>query len=196
MSDMNEEIEFEGGFLDEAGINANDIPDDPFGFGNEYWPVFVVEVGKPKVTANKDKIGMMVKFAVDHPKYQGSFVAKQLGNGNWTQLPVPTALRSQIPWDPEGEQEQQVLYRLKELYKALGFAKDEYGSVNGAKMLNRRMLTKIKVSQDDNGFWQFRFNNMKPIGDGNGADEFTQTGQSNGGGKSPEELLKEELENS
>lgn len=194
MSEYGDEIEIEGGFLDEAEISANDIPDDPFGFGNDFWPVFVVEVGKAKVTANKDKIGMMVKFAVDHPKYQGSFVAKQLGNGNWYQLPVPMALRSQIPWNSEGESEQQALYKLKELYKALGFPKDEFGSVNGPKMIGRRALTKIKVSQDDKGFWQFRLNNMKPIGEGEGMNEFAQP--SNNGGKSAAELLEEELKNS
>jgi len=194
VSEYGDEIEIEGGFLDEAEINANDIPDDPFGFGNDFWPVYVLEVGKPKVTAKKDKIGMMVKFAVDHPKFQGSFVSKGLGNGMWVQVPVPVPLRSQIPWDNEGEKEQQVLYNLKELYKALGFAKDEFGSVNGAKMIGRRALTKIKVGKTDTGFWDFRLNNMKPIGDGEGMNEFAQP--SNNGGKSAAELLEEELKNS
>lgn len=194
MSEYGDEIDIEGGFLDEAGINANDIPDDPFGFGNDYWPVFVLEVGAPKVTKNKDKIGMMVKFAVDHPKFQGSFVSKGLGNGMWVQLPVPLAIRSQIPWDDEGEMEAQVKFNLKELYKALGFAKDEYGSINGKKLLNRRALTKIKVSRDDSGFWQFRLNAMKPVGDGNGTGEFNAQTTSNPG-KSAAEQLEDELKN-
>lgn len=192
MSEYGDEIDFEGGFLDEAGINANDIPDDPFGFGNDFHAVFVVEVGAVKVTKNKDKIGMMVKFAVDEAKYQGSFVSKGLGNGMWVQLPVPLALRSQIPWDPEGEKEQQAMYNLKELYKALGFAKDEYGSVNGKKMEGRRALAKIKVGRTDDGFWDFRLNAMKPIGDGNGNDEFSSQTTSNPA-KSAAELLEEEL---
>lgn len=188
---MSDELEIEGGFLDEAGIDANDIPDDPFGFGNDFWPVFVLEVGKPKVTEKKDKIGMMVKFAVDHEKYQNSYVSKGLGNGMWVQLPVPLALREQIPWDPEGEKEQQVLFNLKELYKALGFAKDEYGKVNGTKMLHRRALTKIKAIRDENtGYWNFRLNGMKPVAE----NETSQDGTSPAnGGKSPEQLLKEEL---
>lgn len=195
MSEYDDEINIEGGFLDEAGIDANDIPDDPFGFGNDFWPVFVLEVGAPKVTKNKDKIGMMVKFAVDHPKFQGSFVAKTgLGNGMWVQLPVPLALRSQIPWEPEGEMEVQAMYNLKELYKALGFAKDEYGSVNGKKMEGRRALTKIKVKRGDSGFWEFNLNAMKPIGDGNGSSEFTSQGTSNPA-KSAAEQLEEELKN-
>lgn len=193
MSEYGDEIDLEGGILDEAGINAQDIPEDPFGFGNDFWPVFVLEVGPAKVTANKDKIGTMVKFAVDHAKFQGSFVAKTgLGNGMWMQLPVPLALRSQIPWDPEGEKEQQALYNLKELYKALGFSKDQYGSIKLKDLVGRRALTKIKVGKSDTGFWEFRLNGMKPIGDGNGNNEFTQNGTSNPQ-KSAADLLKEEL---
>jgi hypothetical protein len=193
MSEYGDEIDFEGGFLDEAGINANDIPDDPFGFGNDFHRVFVLEVGAVKVTKNKDKIGMMVKFAVDEAKYQGSFVSKTgLGNGMWVQLPVPLELRSQIPWNSEGEMEQQAMYNLKELYKALGFAKDEYGSVNGKKMTGRPALAKIKVKRGDSGFWEFNLNAMKPIGDGDGASEFTSQGTSNPA-KSAAELLEEEL---
>lgn len=191
---MSDEIEIEGGFLDEAGIDANDIPDDPFGFGNDYWPVYVLSVGAPKVTANKDKIGMMVKFAVDHPKYQDSFVGKTgLGNGSWVQLPVPKALRDQIPWNPDGEQEQKVLFNLKELYKALGFAKDEMGGVNAAKMLNRRALTKIKANMGDSGFWEFRLNAMKAIPSDESMEEFVRPANK---GKTDEELLREEMENS
>lgn len=192
MSDFNEEIDFESGILDDAGISANDIPDDPFGFGNDFWPVYVVEVGAAKVTANKDKIGAMVKFAVDHPKYQGSYVSKGLGNGMWIQLPVPLAIRSQIPWNPEGEMEQKALYNLKELYKALGIPKDQFGKTKLSDLKNKRALTKIKVQMGDSGFWEFRLNAMKPIGDGNGSDEFTQQGTSNPG-KSAAELLEEEL---
>ena len=189
---MSDEIEFEGGFFEDA----NDIADDPFGFGNDFHTVYVTEVGDAKVTAGKDKIGMMVKFAVDEPKYQGTMVANSLGNGNWYQLPVPKPLRSQIPWDPNGEKEQRALYNLKELFGALGFAADEMGSVNGKKMIGRRMLTKIKVSRDENGFFQFRLNAPKsiPAGSDAGMGEFTSSGTSNGG-KSPEELLREELEN-
>jgi hypothetical protein len=196
MSD-NEEIEFEGGFFEEAGVDPNDVADDQFGFGNQYWPVGVIEVGAPKVTANKDKIGMMVRFAVDHPDYQGSFVSGERGLGNqWFRLPVPLAVRGQIPWDPNGADEKKALVTLKQLYIALGFGADEFKKVNGKLMVGRRALTKIKPYQDDKGFWQFRLNNMKPIGEssGDGANEFTSHGQSNGGHvKSAAEIAAEEL---
>jgi hypothetical protein len=149
MSEIDEGIEFEGGFFGEAGIDATEVPDDPFGFGNDFWPLVCIEVGQAKVTANKDKIGMMVKFAVDHPKFQGAPVGEKLGNGNWYQLPVPLALREQIPWDPEGDKEKKALYNLGELFKAMGFPKDQWKSVNGKKMVIK-LLMEIDGGADSN----------------------------------------------
>ncbi|GHF92237.1 hypothetical protein [Streptomyces griseosporeus] len=192
MSDENE-IEFEGGFFEEADVKVNDIPDDPFGFGNDFWPIYVVEVGPAKLTANKDKVGMMVKFAIDHPRFEGSAFAEKLGNGHWYRLPVPLALRSQVPWDPNGDQEKRTLFQLKQLYSALGFKADEMPKVNGAMLVGRKMMAKIKPVQDDMGFYQFRLNSMKPYvpDSGDGASEFTKSGTSN---PSPQDLLKAELE--
>jgi hypothetical protein len=86
------------------------------------------------------------------------------------------------------------MFQLKQLYIALGFGADEFGKVNGKLMLGRRALTKIKVSTNENGFWEFRLNNMKPIGDGSGVNEFAQpTGNSSSGGKTAEQLAAEEL---
>lgn len=190
---------FEGGFLGEADVNPNEIPDDPFGFGNEFWPVIVLEVGEAKVTANKDKIGMMVKFAVDHPNYSTHFVSKGLGNGNWYQLPVPIALRSQIPWENGGDKEKIALYKLGELFGALGFPKDQWKGVNGAKMVGKRMFAKIKVTQDEKGFWQFRFPQVKSIPEGTdtGWGEYSEGTTSNPArtGKTDAELLEEEMNN-
>lgn len=193
---MSDEIEFTGGFFDEAGVNVQDVPDDPFGFGNEFWPLVVTEVGAPKVTGNKDKIGMMVTFAVDHPKYQGHQVSKQLGFGNWFQLPVPKALQSQIPWDPQNNpKDMEAAVKLRRLFMALGFSKDELGSVNGAKMVGRRCMAKIFPKENEQGFWQFNINAFKTVGesDSDAWQEF-KPGNQAGSGKSAEDLLKEELE--
>lgn len=195
--DGTDEIEIEGGFFEEAGVEGNDVPDDPFGFGNEFWPLYVVEVGKPKVTKNKDKIGMMVKFAVDHEKYRGKRVSESLGNGNWYRLPVPLPIRSQIPWNPEGEDEQSAIFKLGQLYGALGFSKDQYKKVNGALMKDKRFLAKIRVTQDEQGFWKFNIQNMKPIGEGSdaGMGQFSQSASSNpNAGLSAAEQLKKEME--
>lgn len=199
MSDENE-FDIEGGFFDEAGINVNDIPDDPFGFGNDYWPLVVVEVGKAKVTANKDKIGMMVTFAVDHPKYQGHQVSKQLGFGNWFQLPVPKSLQGQIPWDTENNpKDAEAVSKLKRLFKSLGFPADQMSKVNGKMMLGKRCMAKIKPTENDQGFWQFNLNNFKEIDGSAGSDgswgnnEFAQSSTSNA--KSAAEQLEEELKN-
>lgn len=193
---MSDEIEFEGGFFDEAGIDVSQIADDPYGFGNDYWPVYVVEVGPVKLTANKDKLGMMVKFAVDHERFAHSPVAEKLGNGHWYQVPVPKALRNQIPWDENGQAEQLAMFKLKQLLKALGFPADQMSKANGKTMIGRHMLTKIKPVLDEMGFWKFNLNSPKPMAEGssNGLSEFTQNGQSNANsGKTATQLAEEEL---
>lgn len=195
MAEYGEEIDFEGGFFDEAGIKADEVPDDPFGFGKDFWPLRVMEVGKGKVTKNGDKIGMMIKFGVDHPNFQGTPLADSLGNGNWYQLPVPLALRDRIQWEPGSSEAKDVMYKLGELYQALGFKRDEFGGVNGAKMLGRGMLAKVSPKRNAEGFWNFNLFQMKPMDQeglrGNGAGVTAPSS----GGKTDEELLKEELEN-
>jgi hypothetical protein len=188
------DYEFEEGIFGDAGVDVNDVPDDPFGFGNDYWPVRIVAIKKPAVTKSGDKFGMMVKYIVDHPKYQTHWVGdpqKGLGNGHWTQLPVPKVLQDRIHWDPQNDpKDQQVLTNLKALFKNLGFGVDEMKTVGPEKMLHRGFLAKIKVSQTDEGFWDFRFAQPKPFpaeGDGEGLNEFA-------GGLSADELAKKELE--
>lgn len=192
MSDM-----FEGGFFEEAEVDVHSIPDDPFGFGNDYWPIRIIEVGDPKVTQGGDKIGMMVKWVVDHPNYHNHYVGKTgLGNGQWFQLPVPVKLRGEIPWDPQSDDAKNVTYKLGKLYEALGFPKDRWAKVNKGLLIGAGCLTKIKPVMGDSGFWEFRFNGMKPFpaeGSAQGYGEFAQPGNSNSGGKSEEELLRDEL---
>lgn len=199
MSDENEiELgDFEGGFFDEAGINVNEVPDDQFGFGNDFWPVRIIEVTKPKVTANADKIGMTITWAVEHSKYDGHFVSTK-GMGVWVQIPVPLALRDRIPFDPKNNpKDQQVLSNLKMIYAALGFRADEMGKINGEKLMHKICMAKIKPRQNDQGFWQFNMFAHKQMGEGGGNGGSTSTpATSTPSGKSAEELLREELENS
>jgi hypothetical protein len=193
------DLDFEGGFFDEAGVDANEIPDDQFGFGNDFWPIYVAEAGKPKVTQNGDKIGMSIRFAVDHPRYANHWVSGERGLGNqWYRLPVPLALRDRIHWDPNGEDEQKAMFQLKQLYKALGFGADEFGKVNEKLLQGRRCLAKIKPIMDDNsGYWNFRLNSMKSIPtdeSGEGMNQFAKsTGNSGNSAKTAEELAAEEL---
>ena len=190
---MSDEIEFEGGFFDDAEVNLNDIPDDMFGFGNDYWAIRIVEAVNPKVTANRDKVGMMLKWAVDHPAYANNKPTQEMRM--WVQLPVPKALQGSIAWDPRNDpKDRQVLVQLRDLYLALGFKNDEMGQVNGAKMIYRGAMAKIKPKRNAEGFWEFGLFNMKALpeqGSGDGMNEFAQP--SNGPTKSPEELLAEEL---
>jgi hypothetical protein len=186
------EITFEGGFFDDAEIDANDVADDPFGFGNDFWPVRIIECGQPKVTNSADKIGMMIKWAVEHPKYDGHQVSKQLGLGNWMRLPVPVALRPRIPFDPKSDpKDQQVLTDLKELYKALGIPADQMNKQNERTLVGKKCLVKIKPKKNEEGFWQFNLFAYKSIPEGSpdGVTEFMPKAS----GSSDEDLLKAEL---
>jgi len=192
MSDMNENEEvfdFEGGLFEEAGVNVADIPNDPFGFGNEFWPIVVLEVGPIKVTKNGDKLGQMVKFAVDHPDYATHYVGtKGLGNGTWYRLPVPLKLRDRIPYDPNGADEKKDNHKIGLLYGALGFPKDQWAKLNLSKLVGKRMMAKIKPVMED-GYYKFNINAMKTL------EEGADSGWSgNGGGGTSASSAKSEAE--
>lgn len=178
------------GFFDDADVEIAEIPDDPFGFGKDFWPIWVKEVKDPEVTKSGERYGMMVTWAVDHPDFEGTQVADKLGYGNWLQLPVPKPLQDRIPWDPKGS-DKKVLFDLKNLFLALGFTVDEMPTVDGPKMVGRRCLAKIGVKQNDQGFWQFNPYAFKPLGDGDGMNEFA--GKS-GNGKSAKDVIADELD--
>lgn len=153
------------GFFDDAEVDIqNDVPSDPYGFGKEFWPIYVVDVFDVKPTRNGERYGMMVKWAVDHPQYANSQVSKNLGYGNWTQLPVPVELRNQIPWEMDSDEAKQCLFKLKTIFEALGFGADEMGGVGPNEMKGRRCYAKISVKQDpDSGYYQFNPYAFKPI---------------------------------
>ena len=141
------------GFFEDAEVEVTEAPDDPYGFGKDFWPIYVVDVFDVKPTNNGNRFGMMVRWAVDHPKYQNHPVSKQLGYGNWVQLPVPKPLQGQIPWDVKSEEGQKVLFNLKQILSALGFSVDEMGKVGPDEMKGRRCLAKISVKFDGQ-YWQ------------------------------------------
>lgn len=193
MSD--EAIEFDGGIFEDAGVDLNEIPDDPFGFENNFWPIRIIELGEAKLTRSGDKIGMMIKWAIEHPNYDGHPVSEKLGQGNWQRLPVPTALQNQIPWDPRNNPEdKKVLIDLRDLYLALGFSIDQMKGIKPKDLVGRICSAKIKPRKSPEGFWQFNIFAHKPYDpSGEGVNEFAQNGSTNSGAKSPEDLLKEEL---
>lgn len=182
---MSEDFAFEGGFFDEAEVELNEIPDDPFGFGNDYWPIRLVEIGEPKVTQKLDKIGMTVKWAVDDPAYSDNKPTQQMRE--WVRLPVPKKFQGQIPWNPKSNPEdKKVLIDLRDLYVALGFANDEMGGVNGEKMKYRGCLSKIRPKKNSDGFWEFGLFQRKSLPSGEGMNEFAQD-------KDPKDVLADEM---
>lgn len=196
MSEFDEGIDFEGGIFEDAGVDVAEIPDDPFGFGNVFWPLVVVSVEKPKVTGKKDKVGMMVLFAVDHPKYAQHQVGKQLGFGNWFQLPVPVAFQGQIPWDPQNNpKDQEAMVKLRRLFVSLGFGVDELPKVKPQMLVGKRCSAKISPKENGQGFWQFNLNNFRAITEDDDTGDWAASAPaSNGGGMSAEEKAKAALE--
>lgn len=176
------------GFFDDAGVDLSDIPDDAFGFGNDFWRIRIVECAEPKVTSNQDKVGMMVKWAVDDPAFENNKPTQQMRQ--WIQLPVPESHQGTIPWNPkENPADKKVLVNLRNLFVALGFKNDEMGGVDGEKMLYRGCLSKIKPKQNAEGFWEFGFFQQKPLpaeGSGDGASEFAPK-------KTPAEIMDDEI---
>jgi hypothetical protein len=188
------------GFFDEAEVDVNEIPEDPYGFGNEFWPVRIIKLEDPKLTEKGDKYGMVIKYIVDHPKFATSRVGTD-GWGNWQQLPVPKIFQEQgVPWNPKyDDKHAQALFRLSELYKACGFPKDKWSGIGADDLVGAGFLAKLKVQQDDNGFFQIRTVAMKPLpkdGNGNssGGNEFHPSTTSNPAvAKTPEQILEEEM---
>ncbi|MFG2268120.1 hypothetical protein [Streptomyces sp. NPDC048720] len=192
---MSDEIEFEGGIFGDAGVDLNDIPDDPFDFGTAFWPIRVIGVGEAKVTGKGDKIGAMIKWAVEHPKYDGHPVSEKLGNGNWQRLPVPRALQNEIPWDPRGNpDDKKVLIDLRDLYLALGFSTDQMAGIKLSDLVGTICLAKINPKKTPEGFWQFNIFAHKPYDPNSEEAQNSQAAQNvNSGGKSAEDLAAEEL---
>lgn len=178
------------GFLDDAEVEVSDIPSDPYGFGNDYWTIFVKEVKKPEVTKKGDRFGMQIVWAVDDPQFANSPVANQLGYGNWVQLPVPKPLQNQIPWDAKSDEGRKVLFALTNIFRALGFSADEMGGVGPEEMKLRRCMAKIKVTQNENGFFQFNPYAFKPLPTGEGGNEFHSSTTHNPGPSDEDELKK------
>ena len=180
------------GFLEDAGVELTDLPDDPFGFGNQHWPLRLIEIGEPAVTKSGEKFGVMLKWAVEHPMFDGTPQAEKLGNGNWIQLPVPEALQNSVPWDKESPEGKQVLFRFRQLLEALGFKADEMKSVGPKEMIQRMIYAKVSAKQNSEGFWQFNLFQMKPYTEG--SDDGMQELAGGKSTKSAEDLLKEELD--
>lgn len=192
---------FEGGIFEDSGIEAQDAPDNPYGVDRkQFYPIQVLGFKKPKPTAKADKIGMSLIFKALPGSPEALVRMESIGYGNWYQLPVPKRLQEMgMPWDPNSEDGQKVRWFWSNLYKALGFPADQWGKIRPEDLVGKKCLAKISPSLDaETGFWKFNFPMFKEMQNdfqitGNGNDEFAK-GTSHNGGKTADELAKEELE--
>lgn len=177
------------GFLDDADVSAQDAPDDPFGFGKEFWPVQITEVKDRKVTKDGDKYGTQLVWECLHPDKSDI----KLGFGNWIQLPVPKPLQSEVPWDPKSQEAKKIIFDLVKLYEALGFKRDEMGGLGPDDLVNRPCLAKIFVRQNDEGFWQFNITAHKPMPE-EGWEGSTSSANGQSNGQSTDDAIRAEME--
>lgn len=193
------------GILDDAEVTGNEIPKDPFGFGNDYWPVALIAFNRPKLAEGMDpsiakerphadisstgkQYGGMAVFRILDERYQylGSNnpnqMPGQLGFGQWFALPSPKWAREQVPFDKESQEGKQLIFNWSRLCFGMGIPVDQIGSADIPDIIGKTGLAKIRVSQDENEFWQFRVGAFKPMpkeGSPQGIGEFTKSGTSN-----------------
>lgn len=179
------------GFFDEAGVDVSDLSDDPFGFKDAFWKVRLVKIEAPKVTNGGDKFGSKIVWVVEHPRFDNQFVSNpEKGMGNWLQLPPPVPLHDQLGWDKDSADAKRLFFNFSKLLEALGFSRDEMPKVGAEEMLNQACFAKVRVSQNEAGFWQFNVYAHKALDD----ESLDNRAESNGGQvKSADDIMKEEL---
>lgn len=194
------------GILDDAEVSGNEIPKDPFGFGNDYWPISLLAFNRPKLAEGQDpqiaidrpfadisssgkQYGGMAVFRCLDERYQ--YLGKnnpnqmpgQLGFGQWFALPSPKWAREQVPFDKNSQEGKQLIFNWTRLCFGMGIPIDQIGSADIPDIIGKTCLAKVRVTQDENDFWVYRVGAFKPMpkeGSPQGIGEFTKPGMSNG----------------
>lgn len=210
------------GILDDAEVSGNEIAKDPFGFGNDYWPVALIAFNRPKLSEDQDpqiaverphadisssgkQYGGMAVFRILDERYQylgannPNQMPGQLGFGQWFQLPSPKWAREQVPFDKNSPEGKQLVFNWSRLCFGMGIPLDQIGSADIPDIIGKTGLAKIFPKEDENGFWSFRVTGFKPMpkeGSPEGIGEFTKNGTSNpgNGGGAMSEMEKALLE--
>lgn len=136
------------------------IVNDPWRFGNEYWPTFVQECRAPKAS-EKGLYGMYVFFEIAHERYEH---VKRFGR--WIQLPTPKAVQEQFgtTFDPENNIKDANVYAFAiKFFLALGFSVDEIksGRITPPLIQGRVFEAQYSVGKNDNGFEEPRWRNPR-----------------------------------
>lgn len=171
------------GIFDEAGIDVNDIPSDPFGFGKEYHLLQIVDVRKPGVSASGKQYGTMIKWKCAEEEHAGM---DSLGQGNWLQLPPPEHVKQEtgMEFDPKSSNGRRCIFQIASLFKGLGIPADKMNSVEVEDLKGMYCMAKVFPKLNDEGFWQFNIVGHKPVPNGSeeGMEIFAKGGNSSGGG--------------
>jgi hypothetical protein len=151
-------------WFEAAGINVADIEEDPYSFGENFWPLFVKECRQPKVS-DTGKFGMYVIMEIAHDKYNSVRPF-----GRWIQLPTPLDVQKQFdaPFDPKEDlKDAKVVAFLMKWLMALGFKADEIqaGVAKPETIQGKFFLAKLKVVENDQGYDDILWRNPKAMPD-------------------------------
>jgi hypothetical protein len=194
-----------GGFFADAGVELDKVADDPYGFGQSYHIIAIKEWRAPAVSPT-GKFGSYIIFEYLEDRYKD-----MRPFGRWYQLPTPKAIQIQtgVPFDPENDpKDQQVAFTLKRLLWALGFNVDQMNTVNPSNSQGRPFLAKL-FAAEEGGFWKVGFgtagikrmpepgteeyNALFAPSTGDPMGEFAKPAA--GKKRTPEEILRDEIEN-
>jgi hypothetical protein len=212
------------GILDDAEVSGNEIPKDPFGFGNDLWPVAVLSFTRPKpsdqlseedqqkliserpyadISSSGKQYGGMLCFRILDERYQylgannPNQMPGQLGRGQWFQLPSPKWAREQVPFDKNSPEGKKIIHAWSSLCFAAGIPIDKISAADIPDIIGKTMVAKIYPKENENGFYEFRVAGWKPMpkeGSPEGIGEFTKSGTSNPGTSAMSEMEKAMLE--
>lgn len=151
-----------GGWFEDAGVNLEDVSEDPFNFGNGYHVVSVQEFRAPKVSeTGTGKFGSYIFFEVEEAKYN------RLKFGRWIQIPTPKAIQEEtgVVFDPHNNhQDMAAASNFMRFLVALGFTKDNFNQANPATCQSRMFLARL-FAREEEGQWRvgFGFASIKPM---------------------------------
>lgn len=162
------------GLFGDAGVNVSNIGDDHYNFGNDFHPLFLKEVRKPKVS-DTGKFGVYVICEIAADKY-----AKVRPFGRWIQLPTPKEVCEKFgtTFDPENDpQDAKVVGFLIKWFIALGFKMDEIQADvpdPATNLQGKIFLARLKAMENDQGYDDILWRNPSalPDGDLSGLAEF------------------------
>lgn len=160
MSEINlDDIDLDGALFDDS-LEIDEIPDNPNHLPDDVYTCQVMNA-ELKLTANKDKVGITLKYQIVDGPYSTAFPFTE-----W--LWVPRAKKDPetgklIPFTVD---EQRANSRLKKHFIAAGFGADEMKGKGAKDFLGKFMKVRTRNKKDNNGMDRPNVVDVMPINEG------------------------------